>query len=474
MPTQPAIRGLASRSIWLAVLGALTIGMPRPAPGAGYAVLEKSARGLGTAYAGETAAAEDPSTIFGNPAGMTLLTGTQFASSGFAILPSAQFHNSGSHLNPAAGGGALTGGDGGDAGSLALVPSFFLSQSIGSRFRVGLGVFAPFGLTTDYDRGWAGRYHALSSSLYTVDVDPSLAVKLTDWLSVGGGADVQYAKARLTNSLDTGSICRIFGAKQGIPSAVCNALGLRPQKVDGHVKVSGDDWNVGYNLGLLFTPTARTRVGLSYRSDVEHDLGGDATFMIPKKAAILTKISGALVDTGAHAAADFPERVGLGASHEIVPGWTVLSDIVWTRWSRFDQLVFRFDNPKQPRIVQPEGWSNSFRYALGLRYVPNRIWTLRLGAAYDESPIPGATERTPRIPDADRIWLAVGAGVRPTDRLQLDVGWGHIFSPSVSIDNRDPVTGHTLRGDYDAHADVIGVQFTWNVGWPPLGAVSAP
>jgi len=468
------MRPLASRRILLALIAGFALAMPRPAPGAGFAVLEKSARGLGTAYAGETAAAEDPSTIFGNPAGMTLLTGTQFASSGFAILPSAQFHNSGSHLNPAAGGGALTGGDGGDAGSLALVPSFFLSQSIGSRFWVGLGVFAPFGLTTDYDRGWAGRYHALSSSLYTVDVDPSLAVKLTDWLSVGGGADVQYAKARLTNSLDTGSICRIFGAKQGIPSAVCNALGLRPQKVDGHVKVSGDDWNVGYNLGLLFTPTARTRVGLSYRSDVEHDLGGDATFMIPKKAAILTKISGALVDTGAHAAADFPERVGLGASHEIVPGWTVLSDIVWTRWSRFDQLVFRFDNPKQPRIVQPEGWDDSFRYALGVRYAPNRIWTLRLGTAYDESAVPGATERTPRIPDADRIWLAAGVGVRPTERLQLDLGYAHIFSPSASIDNRDPVTGHTLRGNYDAYADVIGLQLTWNVGWPPLGAVSAP
>src|SRR5262245_57373554 len=152
MPTPP------SRFIWLAVLIGLTIGMPRPAPGAGYAVLEKSGRGLGTSYAGETAAAEDPSTIFGNPAGMTLLTGTQFAASGFAILPAAQFHDSGSHLNPAVGGGPLTGGDGGDAGSLALVPSFFLAHAVGSRLRVGLGVFAPFGLTTDYDRGWAGRY----------------------------------------------------------------------------------------------------------------------------------------------------------------------------------------------------------------------------------------------------------------------------------------------------------------------------
>src|SRR5690242_253098 len=142
MPTQPPTVRVTSRSIWLAFVVGLTIALPRPAPGAGYAVLEKSARGLGTAYAGETAAAEDPSTIFGNPAGMTLLTGTQFASSGFAILPAAQFHDSGSHLNTSVGGGRLVGGDGGDAGSLALVPSFFLVQPVGERVRLGFGVFA--------------------------------------------------------------------------------------------------------------------------------------------------------------------------------------------------------------------------------------------------------------------------------------------------------------------------------------------
>jgi len=466
------MRVFPRRWILLAAVAGLALSMPRPVAGAGFAVLEKSGRSLGTAYAGETASAEDPSTIYGNPAGMTLLEGTQFAASGFAILPSASFHNEGSRLNSAVGGGALAGGDGGDAGSLALVPSFFLTHAVGSRFRIGLGVFAPFGLTTDYERGWVGRYHALASSLYTVDVNPSLAVKVTDWLSLGGGADVEYAKARLTNSLDTGSICRIFGARQGIPSVVCDALGLPPQRVDGHVRVSGDDWNVGYDLGLLLTPTPRTRIGLAYRSDIDHDLGGRAAFLIPKKAAILRKVSGALSDTGAHASADFPERVALGASHEIARGWTILSDIVWTRWSRFDELVFRFDNPKQPRTVQPEGWRDSFRYALGLRYTPDRIWTLRLGLAYDESPIPGAIERTPRIPDADRVWLAAGLGVRPFDRVQLDVGYAHIFSPSVSIDNVDPVTGHHLRGEYDASADVIGIQLTWNVGWPPLGAVA--
>ena len=139
----------------------LVLAISTPARGAGYAVLEKSARSLGTAYAGETAAAEDASTVYGNPAGMTLLDGAQFASSGFAILPSARFHNRDSRLGDASGGEPLSGDNGGDAGSLALVPAFFLVYPVGTRVRLGFGVFAPCGLTNAYDDDWVGRYGAL-------------------------------------------------------------------------------------------------------------------------------------------------------------------------------------------------------------------------------------------------------------------------------------------------------------------------
>jgi long-chain fatty acid transport protein len=266
-----------------------------------------------------------------------------------------------------------------------------------------------------------------------------------------------------------GGICRVYGAPQGVTPALCDALGLPPGKVDGWVRVSGDDWNAGYDLGILLTPTPQTRVGLSYRSSIHHDLSGESKFYVPQQAKILRKSSGALRDTGVHAAVDFPERVALGASHEVAPGWTLLADITWTHWAQFQDLAIRFDNPKQPTIVQPEGWVDSFRYSLGVRWVPEPLWTLRLGVAYDESTIPSATLRTPRIPDADRIWLAAGIGFRPFERVQFDVGYAHLFSPSVGVDNADPVTGHVLRGHYDIEADVIGVQFTWDVGWPPLG-----
>jgi len=457
------------RAATLVALLGLAVASARTAGAAGFAVFEQSGRGLGSAFAGEAAAAEDPSTVYFNPAGLTLLEGTQFAFSGFAIIPSSHFHDDGSSLNPAVGGGVLSGGNGGDAGGLALIPTFFLSHQLTSRVSLGFGVSSPFGLTTSWERGWVGRYHALDSHLETVTVNPSLAVRVTDWLSVGAGADIEYAKARLTNALDLGSICQIFGAAQHISPAVCNALGLPPQKVDGWAKVSGDDWNEGYNLGLLFAPTRATRIGLAYRSSIHHDLGGSATFLVPKKAQILQKVSGALVGTGAHAAADFPERLSLAAFHQLTRRWALLADITWTRWSRFDQLVFRFDNPKQPTITQPENWEDSFRYALGVRFDPGRTVSLRLGTAYDENPVPDPESRTPRVPDADRIWLSAGAGWRPTDLLRFDIGYAHIFSPDVSIVSRDPVTGHILRGDFANNANIFGVQLTYRFGWPPLG-----
>jgi long-chain fatty acid transport protein len=130
-----------------------------------------------------------------------------------------------------------------------------------------------------------------------VQLQPSLAVRVTDWLSLGGGANVEYLNATLTNNLDLGSICQIQGAQAGITPAFCNALGLKPQKVDGFVSLKGNSWAAGYNFGALFSPTSGTRIGLTYRSRMTHDVEGDADFRIPKNGQILRKVSGALVDT---------------------------------------------------------------------------------------------------------------------------------------------------------------------------------
>jgi hypothetical protein len=144
-------------------------------------------------------------------------------------------------------------------------------------------VSAPFGLETSYDRGWVGRYHALASKLETTNVNPTIAYRPTDWLAIGIGADVEYAKARLTNAIDLGGVCEIFGAQAGLPPGACTALGFPPQSVDGVVKISGDDWGAGFNAGIMVAPWRTTRIGLAFRSDRPR-LDGRATFFLPKKA----------------------------------------------------------------------------------------------------------------------------------------------------------------------------------------------
>lgn len=435
---------------------------------AGFMLFEQTGRGLGTAFAGEAAVAEDASTIAYNPAGLGWVSGTELVTAGFAILPSARFEDEGSTLNPALGGGRLLGGDRGDAGELGLVPTAFLAHELGDGFHVGIGLSAPFGLETRYNRGWVGRYHALSSSLVTINVNPTIAWRPVEWFAVGVGASVQYAKARLTNDIDLGGVCELLGEEAGLPPGTCGALGFTPQSTDANVQIEGDDWGGGYNVGLMFAPWRTTRIGLAFRSSIEHDLEGRATFAVPRRANVLRRASGALYDTGGRADVELPERASLAAYHELTEDLAVMGDVTWTRWSRFDELVFRFANPRQPTIVQPEGWDDSFRYAVGLRWRATKTFETRFGFAWDESAIPDETLRTPRIPDSDRFWLSAGVAWSPTERIRFDVGYAHIFSPEVRIRNPDAVTGHVVRGTYSASADIVGVQLTYGLGWPLL------
>ncbi len=458
-------------ALWLTV-GALGL-QAGAANAAGFLLFEQTGRGLGSAYAGEGALAMDATTVYWNPAGMVRLPGTQFAASGFGVYTRSQFQDRGSRFNPAVGGGLIGGNDGGNGGGFALLPTFFLTHRLHDRVSVGIGMSAPFGLETDWDRGWVGRYHARLSRLQTINLNPSLAVKVTDWLSVGAGANAQWASATLANNLDMGSICQILGAEQGIPASVCtDVLGLQPGKVDGYVRLKGDDWAAGYNVGFLFTPRAGTRIGVTYRSRISHTLTGDASFSVPKKAQALRTASGALVDTGVTAAATLPDRASISLYQELRHDLHFLADATWTNWPLFQQLEFDFQNPNQPTVVEPEDWTNSVRYSMGLVYLLNEMWSFRGGFAYDPTPVPSAVRLTPRIPDADRYWLALGVGIRPTSRIRVDLSYAHIFSPQVSTRNPDPITGARLIGNFQSAADLFAFQITYDIDWTfsdPLG-----
>ena len=216
-----------SISIYTGIVAALLSVFSATAFASGFAILEQSVQGLGYAFAGRAAVAEDASTIFFNPAGLTRLPGMQLEVAANIIVPSAEFKNEGSALNAAFTGGmpiagTLTGDDGGDAGDAGLVPNLYYAAQITERLHAGLGINAPFGLTNSYRGDWVGRYHAIKSELMTINVNPTLAFELHPMISVGAGINIQYIKARLTNAIDQSGVCLGLASRRHRPwGTVC-------------------------------------------------------------------------------------------------------------------------------------------------------------------------------------------------------------------------------------------------------------
>ena len=456
----------------LAVLLTLGIGgvlsaIPRGAAAAGFAISEQSVKGLGTAYAGAAAAAEDGSTIYYNPAGMSRLTGTQVVFGGQVIMPSTHFSNSGSNLGGALSAFPLTGNDGGDGGVTAFVPNIYVTHSLGSRVTIGLGVEAPFGLVTDYNDGWIGRYHAMRSDLRTVNLNPSISFKFNRYVSVGVGVSAMHTHVNLTNALDFSSLCLGLQQQGKLAAGTCGALGLGSPAnpaTDGFSKLEGDSWGFGYDVGILLQPRPDTRVGISYRSRVLQNLKGTAYFQVPAAAAPLAAATQAFSQTGSSSSLDLPDSLSVSALHQLTPAWAVMADITWTNWSRFQQLVVRFDNPAQPPNVTPEHWRDTMRYALGVRWSPvDKPYTLRTGIAWDQTPVPSAALRTPRIPDQNRFWLAFGGSYRLSKALSVDASYAHLFVNDTGINNAEINTGHVLNGQFSSDVDIVGVQLVWRM-----------
>ncbi|MGH7186379.1 MAG: OmpP1/FadL family transporter, partial [Pseudomonadota bacterium] len=340
----------------------------------GFAILEQGVKGLGNAFAGGAAVAEDASTVFFNPAGMTRLHGSEIDSAGHLIIPSLDFQDNGSHLNRAVGGAPIPFTDDGDGADLALIPNLYYVHSYDDRLKFGAASNVPFAFLTDYEDGWQGRYHALRSEGFVINLNTSAAYRFNELLSLGVGFDAQYIDVTFSNALDFSTLCL------GTSAPACGALGLttpgRPA-TDGRVEFSGDDWSFGYNVGVLLEPSKATRIGIHYRSHIEHEVGGEADFTVPVPA--FAAATGAFRDTGASTTLDLPDSVSVSAYQELGERFAVLGDLTWTHWSRFDQVVVNFDNRRQPPLVTPQGWEDAFRYALGLTYHPEGPVTLRSG-----------------------------------------------------------------------------------------------
>jgi len=427
--------------------------------GAGFAIIEQSVTGLGRAFAGSAAVAEDASTIFFNPAGLTYLSHNEMATGLNFIKPESDFNNDGSTIAPLLGGTPITdAASDNDGGTLGIVPNFYYAHRLNDSMVAGIGVSAPFGLVTEYKDNWVGRYHAIKSDLKTVNINPSFAFKANEKLSLGAGINLQYIDLELTQAVDFGAACAA--------SALAATCGL-PQGFDGKATLTADDWSWGYNLGLIYQATDATRLALAYRSKISHNLKGKGEFSIPDSpggSIALVAAGGGFTNGSISGKVALPESASFAVHHQVNDKWAVMADASWTRWNRFQDLTIISNDATRLNSSKQEQWDNNMRYGIGFTYAHNDKWTFRGGVAYDETPVSDEF-RTPRIPDEDRKWIAAGASYKYSDNITLDAGYTHIFLSDPSLadesDLDNPGSSYMLSGEYDASVDIVGVQLRW-------------
>lgn len=438
-------RALKLRALPLAAL-ALS---PALAQASSFQILEQSPAQLGTAFAGTASNVEDASTVFFNPAGMSQLEGSQFTAAGNAIVTEANFNDQDSN----------TGGSNGRTEEVGLVPNIYYVQPLTERWTMGLGINAPFGLKSEYDRDWTGRYLATTSELTLVNINGTLSFAVNDRLSVALGLNYQDAEVTLENAVDS-------------------TLGIAPDPAtDSYASIMGDDTDVTLDLSVFLQATDTTRLGMTWRQGGDFSLSGDALFDrnaicapnegfptgAPPAPTTGTLCAGALAQREGAVNADvtMPSTLTLSASQQLTPEWTLHGDLAWTEWSEISSIgVINTGNDTEVDRLELE-YDDTFRYALGASYHYQGPWTWRFGVAFDEAPQTDPNLVTPRIPDGDRTWASVGFGYQFSEAVSMDVSYAHIFVDDVDIHDQDGDTGNLVSGNFDPRVDIIGVQGNW-------------
>ncbi len=418
-----------NKIIMLSVSSALAT-MAGQAAASGFQLQEQNASGLGNAYAGQAAAAENASTIFFNPAGMTRLPGRQVSGAINLIKPSSKFINSGGSTAP--GGLPSPTGNGGDAGGLAAVPNAYMSWQIDPKLWVGVGMSVPFGLATEYDQGWVGRFQSQKAEIKTIDINPSVAYKLSDVVSLGAGISVQKAEVSVDRSSFLG--------------------------VERLSKLEMDDTNLGFNLGAMFNLSPATRIGIAYRSSIKHDLKGTA------------RVSG-VGSTPISAKAEVPDTLAWSIAHQMDPKLELLGDVTFTRWSKIKQVPVIANSTWALGAAGSEAarfdfeFKDTYRIGIGANYKLRNDFTLKLGVAYDKSPVSDQF-RTVTLPDNDRTWLAIGGKYEASKQMTLDFGYAYLFIKDAAINQQRGVAvlgaqGNVIGNYNKPTVHILSAQMTY-------------
>ncbi|BAP41072.1 outer membrane protein transport protein [Pseudomonas sp. 21LCFQ02] len=398
----------------------------------GFALNEQSISGMGTSFAGRASAAEDASTVAGNPAGMSRLKREQVNLGAAAIFAKTDIDN---------GQGTFGGSNDGDMVPVVAVPMGYYVKPLSEQWTFGLGMYAPFGLKTDYESGFAGRYWGSKSEVQVVTLQPTISYAFNDRVSIGFGPTINRIEGELA-------------------SAAVNAA--TPGRNDGKVTIKGDDVAVGFNIGVLVQATDDTSIGLAYRSKVDYKLKGKTKIEGPG----FSVFNGQKYD--ASLKLETPESAELSITHQLDDQWTLYAGSTWTRWSRLQSIdVNNSGVPAQlggatgpiGRISEVQEWKNTWYHAIGAAYKLNNQWTLRTGLAMDQSPVSNS-HRSPRIPTGDRKIFSLGAGYSPTEDITIDFAYLYLREEEAKLRDASATKG-AYNADFRNSAHTIGTSLTY-------------
>jgi long-chain fatty acid transport protein len=458
------------------------------ASGASFALAEQNVMGLGNAFAGAAATAEDANTVWFNPAGLARLNFTQFEVAVHFITPSAKFNNQGSQAAL----GQPLGGTGGDAGGTAVVPNLYASMAINDEWHLGLGINAPFGLKTEYDDGWLGRYQALKSEVKTININPAVGWRATKDFWLGAGASYQQFKATLTNNANyTAALAQGYGqaaAAGQIPASSIPALIGATSGLDSFVSTTGDDWSWGWNVGAMYSiggdannDNGAARFGLAYRSKIKYNITGNVDITNPTPPTltgalapfnpVVQGVSAQLNQTrlyngGVSLDVTVPDTASLSYYQRLNDTWDILGDVTWTGWSSIQQLaIVRTSGPSTgSATVLPFNYKDTWRVSGGVNYQYSEKIVLRAGVAWDQTPVNEA-DTSARLPDGDRTWLTLGARWKYSREMNFDVGGAYIWVQDPSINNAgNPASvaaNGLIDGTYSNYVWIISAQMNY-------------
>ncbi len=475
------------------------------AQASGFQLRDQSPSSQGNAFAGVSAGGNDISALFFNPAVMTQYDGWQFSlggtyvgldvklqdmtatrtpaltSLGFNVYPGTT-----TSLMPVSGSPSH-----GNSGVSAILPEFNIMYSVNKDLKLGLSVNVPFGMATEYDANWIGRYHALKTDLKTVEIAPSLAYRVNDQFSFGVAFIARYANAELTNGVDYGTALALTvgsglaaagmspvapGPTQnspvatvamGAPSATFGTPGYAiPGGWDGKAGLKGDGWDYGWKAGFTWQPTRDFRLGGAYSAAITMTLKGDGTFEYPAgmPSTDLAALQGAgLRNGGGQADLALPATASLGFDWQVNPAFSLQGEVAQSTWSRFKELRVKF-NTGLADSVTDQSWRDTWFYSLGGTWKMDQAWTFRAGLAFDQGAADDA-HRTPRIPDSDRKWVSLGLSYAFSKKTSLDVGYTHLFISDATINLTsagDNLTRGSLNGTMKSSTDILGVQLRYS------------